>query len=271
MSRGSRIVSLSLAPGLRRLCSAPQPQWPVRAMAVRGFAHSSAAAATKKAEPPVVNSLLPRSVPVKQVNSLDKPFNDRKRFLFQMYEHQLQSPVYLIYQNHNLTVGEVKQIRQQLKEKCHPLAQVGIVRSSLMKAVLRGTEFENLNPLFTGPVAIVYVDYQRLQDPYADLVHSEIPEVQPVELLKSMVETTARQSKLLLLGGKLDQQLLNPQLVSHISQLPPLASLHAQLVAGVFGPIQAVHQTIKQIPQSLVFTLDQHRKNLTPKDDEASE
>ncbi|KAJ1911206.1 hypothetical protein IWQ60_010249 [Tieghemiomyces parasiticus] len=205
---------------------------------------------------------LPRSAPPKALNSLNKPFNDRKKFLFNMYEEQLASPVYLVFQNHNLTVNEVKKVRQSLKEKCHPLAQIGIVRTALLKAVIRDTEFVNMGPLFTGPVAIMYLDYARLAVPHADLPAEGVDpaEIDTAAVLRSMIEVAGQQSKLLLIGGKFDRQLLNPQLVKHLATLPSFAQLHAQLAAGVFGPIQSLHQTVNHIPQSLVFALNEVSK-----------
>ncbi|KAJ1655541.1 hypothetical protein IWQ61_004730 [Dispira simplex] len=207
-------------------------------------------------------SLLPRRVPLKTANSLNKPFNDRKKFLLDMYEQQLTSPVYLIMQNNNVTVGEFNALRSALKEKCHPLAQIGVVRSAMMKAVVRGTAFENLTPLFTGPVAIMYLDFKRLKMPFSDLANTDVEQLDAAHILKSMVDIVRTEHKLLLLGGKIDEQLLNLQLTQRMVLLPDRAVLHAQLVAGIFGPVQALHQTINQIPQSLVFSLDQHRKNL---------
>ncbi|KAJ1968745.1 hypothetical protein IWQ62_001057 [Dispira parvispora] len=207
-------------------------------------------------------SLLPRRVPLKTANSLNKPFNDRKKFLVDMYEQQLTSPVYLIMQNNNITVGEFNALRSALKEKCHPLAQIGVVRSAMMKAVVRGTAFENLTPLFTGPVAIMYLDFKRLKMPFSDLANTDVETLDAMHILKSMVDIVRTERKLLLLGGKIDEQLLNLQLTQRMVSLPDRAVLHSQLVAGIFGPVQALHQTINQIPQSLVFALDQHQKNL---------
>ncbi|KAJ1974946.1 hypothetical protein H4R34_004523 [Dimargaris verticillata] len=246
----------------------------VRAFSVTGYHQRSAqtAAASNESE---FHHLLPRSVPPKSANSLNKPFNPRRQFLFRTYEEQLLSPIYLVVQNNNLDAPEMARLRQVLKAKAHPLAQISVVRSTLMPAVLRGTQYENLAPLFVGPVAVIHLDLARLRLTHTDYYSTATAAAKPVpltaealldqldfpNLVRSFLDVLKQHPKLLLLGGKMDRALLTTQMVQRIANLPPLQSLYAELVSGVYGPVHALHQAVKQIPQSLVFTLDQHRKN----------
>ncbi|KAJ1727509.1 hypothetical protein LPJ61_004530, partial [Coemansia biformis] len=94
---------------------------------------------------------LERSRAPKTQTTYKKPFSQRKQYLFGEYDRSFaQSPGVIVVQHYNLSGSEQLEQRQSLKLSAHG-AKLLVVRSKMVKAVLRDTRFGNLGDLFTGP------------------------------------------------------------------------------------------------------------------------
>ncbi|KAJ2731936.1 hypothetical protein H4R23_002956 [Coemansia sp. Cherry 401B] len=184
-------------------------------------------------------SKLERSRAPKQQTTYKKPFNPRKQYLFSSYDTQFaQSPALLVLQHYNLSGGELLDLRRTLKEHG---AHLMIVKSKMMKAVLRDTKYANLATVFTGPSAIVY--WEGVED--------------QVAAMRKTLEIVARQRKLLVMGAKFEDVLLNAEMVREFVNLPSIDQLRAQVVGVVEMPAQQLASVLGRIPQRLVGVLGQ--------------
>ncbi|KAJ2747501.1 hypothetical protein GGI20_000490 [Coemansia sp. BCRC 34301] len=208
----------------------------------RGMA--SAASSSQQQQP---KARLERSRAPKTMTIYKKPFSPRKQFLFSEYEGQFTtSPAVIIVQHHNLSGAEQLEYRRDLKLSAQG-ARLMIVRSKMVKAVLRNTRFTNLTSLFTGPTAIVY---WREAEAKRDGFNSVLAVKQAMDLVK-------RQKKIVLMGAKYDETLLNPTMMKDFVNLPPIDQLRAQILGVIQSPAQQLSSVLQRIPQRLVGILQQ--------------
>jgi large subunit ribosomal protein L10 len=113
-----------------------------------------------------------------------------------------------------LTVAEVTQLRRQMRNAG---ARYRVTKNRLAKRALDGTPFVGLAPLFTGPTAIAFSR-------------------DPVAAAKATVEYANRNSKLTIVGGGLEGQLLDAAGVKALATLPSLDELRARLVGLINAP-----------------------------------
>jgi large subunit ribosomal protein L10 len=113
-----------------------------------------------------------------------------------------------------LSVAEVTQLRQQMRSAG---ARYRVTKNRLMRRALEGTEFENLSPLFTGPTAIAFS-----QD--------------PVAAARAAVAYANRNTKLTIVGGGLQGQLLDEAAIKALATLPSLDELRSKIIGLLNAP-----------------------------------
>jgi len=92
-----------------------------------------------------------------------------------------------------------------------------VTKNTLAKRAIKGTAFEHLEPLFTGPTAIGFSS-------------------DPVAAPKAIVDFAKKNDKLKIIGGGLDGSLLTEAQVKALAELPSLDELRAKLLALLNTP-----------------------------------
>ena len=87
----------------------------------------------------------------------------------------------------------------------------------LFRSALKGTKFEHLSDLFKGPTAIAYSD-------------------DPVAAARVAVKFAEGNDKLVILGGGLDEQVLDASAVTALAKLPSLDELRAKILGMIQTP-----------------------------------
>jgi len=113
-----------------------------------------------------------------------------------------------------LTVAESTTLRRQLKSAG---ANFKVTKNRLARLALKGTKFESLGPLFTGPTAIAFSS-------------------DPVVAAKIAVEFAEKNPKLEILGGGLNELHLDVQGVQSLAKLPSLDALRGKLIGLLQAP-----------------------------------
>lgn len=113
-----------------------------------------------------------------------------------------------------LTVPEMTALRRQMRDAG---AQFRVTKNRLAKLALRGTPYEPMTELFTGPTAIAF-------------------STDPVAAPKAAVAYARRNERLAIIGGALGAHLLDAAAVRAIAELPPLDELRARLIALINTP-----------------------------------
>lgn len=113
-----------------------------------------------------------------------------------------------------LTVAEATDLRRQARAAG---AGYKVAKNSLTRLALKGTPFEVLQELFTGPTAIAYSR-------------------DPIAAARVIVEYSEKNQKLAVLGGALDARLLDASAVKMLAKLPSLDQLRGTLVGLIQTP-----------------------------------
>lgn len=147
-----------------------------------------------------------------------------------------------IFQHNNLTVKEFTQLRQEIGQLAGGSnSKLTVLRSGVFGAALRDTKFANLEPLVSGPTCALSTNVDDTTYP---------------DLMKKTVELLAKNKKLLLLGGKLDNVLLTQSDVLKVVDLPSLDQLRAQVVGVIEAPARKLLGTLEQPASELSSVLD---------------
>lgn len=138
-----------------------------------------------------------------------------------------------------LTVGEVTSLRRQMREAG---AGFKVTKNRLARLALKGTKFEGLSDMFTGPTAIAYS-----QD--------------PVAAAKVAVNyAKASNNKLVIIGGAMAGQVLDPEGIGALATLPSLDELRARLLAVLMTPATRIAGVLQAPAAQLARVLSAYAK-----------
>ena len=124
-----------------------------------------------------------------------------------------------------LTVAQATDLRRQMRDAG---ASYKVTKNRLTRLALKGTKFEPLSELFTGPTAIAYSE-------------------DPVAAAKVAVEFAEKNDHLSILGGAIGEQMLDAGAVLMLAKLPSLDELRSSLLALLNAPATRI-ATVLQAP-----------------------
>ena len=130
-----------------------------------------------------------------------------------------------------LTVGEMTELRNEARSGG---VYLRVVKNTLARRAMKGTDFECMNDALTGPLIIAFSQ----EDPGgAARVVEKFAKVN-----KKLVV------KLVSLGGKL----LEPSDIKAVASLPTKDQAISQLMSVMQAPVQKLVQTMNEVPTKLV-------------------
>jgi len=130
----------------------------------------------------------------------------------------------LVTQNNGLTASHVLNLRRRMKAAG---ATYKVAKNRLAILALEGTRFQGVKPMLKGPTALAWSR-------------------DPVAVAKTAVEFAKTNDKFVILGGALGTQMLNPEGVKALAELPSLETLRA----GLLGMIQTPGTRIASVLQA---------------------
>ncbi len=136
-----------------------------------------------------------------------------------------KAPSIVVAHNLGLTVAEMTDLRNRMYEAG---GMVKVVKNRLARIALEGTPREALAALFTGPTVLIW---------------SEDPVVAP----KVVAGFAKEHEKLAIIGGMLDETLLDEAGVKSLATMPSLDELRARIVGLVQAPAQKL-ASVAQAP-----------------------
>ncbi|CAK6512011.1 50S ribosomal protein L10 [Rickettsia helvetica] len=145
-----------------------------------------------------------------------------------------ESPSVIITHYHGLTVSQVSSLRESLKSK---EAGFKVVKNTLAKIAANQAGLSIAN-LFVGPTAIVYSK-------------------EPVEMAKLVVNFAKANDNLKIIGGIVDNHVLDEHAIKELSKLPSLNELRGKIVGllqalatKVVGVLQAPSSSMARVIQA---------------------
>jgi large subunit ribosomal protein L10 len=139
-----------------------------------------------------------------------------------------------------LTVQQISELRKQLRAVS---AQYKVVKNRLAKIAVSDSELDALASQLTGPVALVF----SKEDPVA---------------VAKAVSTFARTNQALTIkGGYVDGQLMQPDGLKALAELPSKEALRGQLVGAISGPLTQLVGLLLAPQRELAYILSERGKN----------
>lgn len=133
-----------------------------------------------------------------------------------------------------LTVQEITDLRQQLREASLELA---VVKNTLARLAVQDTAFERLSSYLKGPTSITFS--------YRD-------SVAPAKVLSAYVK---KQPKLAVRAGLFEGEIVPSEKIAEIADLPPRDVILAQALAAMQGPLAGLVGTLHGVLSTFIGTL----------------
>jgi len=138
-----------------------------------------------------------------------------------------------------LTVGQAMALRRKCREEGVSLR---VVKNTLAKLALAGTDKEPLAVSFVGPTAVAWTDGD------------------PVAPAKVLANYAAENDKLVIKEGFLDGDTLTPAEVGRLAKLPGRDALRSQLLSVLVAPMQQIVSIVAAPLRDVVGVLEAKAK-----------
>ena len=135
----------------------------------------------------------------------------------------------VVTQFNGLTAAEATNLRRQMHVAG---AKFRVIKNSLARRALEGTQYETLSDLFAGPVAVAF-------------------SADPVAAAKASVDFAKESGHLIILGGGLGEKRLDEAEIKSLASLPSLEELRASFVALIQQPAANVVSVLSAPPGQL--------------------
>ncbi|WP_316355265.1 50S ribosomal protein L10 [Candidatus Trichorickettsia mobilis] len=151
--------------------------------------------------------------------------SEKQKFVSELAKVYQQSGSLIVTHYHGLTVKQITVLRRSLREKG---AGFKIVKNTLSKIAANNAGIKQISELFCGPTAIAYSE-------------------DPIIAAKTIVEFAKLNEQLKIIGGIVDNQLLNIDEVKLIAKLPSLDELRGRIIGVLQAPATRI-ATVLQAP-----------------------
>ena len=140
------------------------------------------------------------------------------------------STTVVVAQQVGMTVAESGDLRQKMRDAG---AGLKVTKNRIAKLALKGTRYEDLDSIFTGPTVVGTSE-------------------DPVAAAKILVEYAKGNSKITIIGGSLDGKALDKSGVEALAKMPSLDELRGKLVGLVQAPAAKIARVMQAPAGKLV-------------------
>ena len=145
----------------------------------------------------------------------------------------------LLTEYRGLTVQQISELRKQLRAVS---AEYKVVKNRLAKIAISASELQVLTPQLTGPVALV------------------VSKDDPVAVAKTLSTFARTNPAFAIKGGYVDGQLMLPDALKALAELPSKEALRAQLVGAISGPLTQLVGLLQAPQRELAYILAERGK-----------
>ena len=158
-------------------------------------------------------------------------FEDKKNLVNEVHDYFLNSGSIVAAEYAGLTVAEMTELRVKARETG---VYLRVVRNTLVKRAVEGTDFECLNDALVGPTLLAF----STEDPgaAARLLKDYAKDVEELDI------------KALSIGGAL----LPADQIDRVAKLPTLDQARSMLMSVMQAPVVKLVQTVNEVPGKLV-------------------
>ncbi|HBC70188.1 MAG TPA: 50S ribosomal protein L10 [Sutterella sp.] len=143
----------------------------------------------------------------------------------------------IVAEYRGLTVEAVTQLRAEARKQG---VQLRVLKNTLVRRAVKGTEYECLADKFVGPLVYAFC---------AD----------PVAPAKVLVEFAKKNDKLVVKAGAMSGSVMDVAAIEQLATMPSRDELLAKLMATMNEPVAKFVRTINEVPARFVRTLAAYR------------
>ena len=156
-----------------------------------------------------------------------------------MKENFAKAKVAVVTEYRGLSVEEITKLRRALQKEN---SDYMVTKNTLAKVASKGTQFEVLEEVLKGPVAIAFG--------FAD-------EVAPAKVLKKFIKEAKKGQ---IIAAAMDGKLLNAKETEVLADLPSKEELYAKMLGCINSPATGIAGAVNAVMSGLVRALDQVAK-----------
>lgn len=150
-----------------------------------------------------------------------------------------EAPTAVLAEYRGLTVKQISELRKQLRGAA---AEYRVVKNRLARLAFEGSALEPLRPHLTGPTGVI------------------IGRRDPVAVAKALYAFARVNPALTLKAGVVDGQILQPQDLRALADLPSREALRARVVGAVEGPLANLVGLLRAPQRELAYILAERGK-----------
>lgn len=159
-----------------------------------------------------------------------------------MKENFAKAKVAVVTEYRGLSVEEITKLRRALQKEN---SDYMVTKNTLAKVASKGTQFEVLEEVLKGPVAIAFG--------FAD-------EVAPAKVLKKFIKEAKKGQ---IIAAAMDGKLLNAKETEVLADLPSKEELYAKMLGCINSPATGIAGCVNGVMSALVRAIDQVRQQKT--------
>ena len=156
-----------------------------------------------------------------------------------MKENFAKAKVAVVIEYRGLTVEEITKLRRALQKEN---SDYMVTKNTLAKVASKGTQFEVLEDVLKGPVAIAFG--------FAD-------EVAPAKVLTKFIKEAKKGQ---IIAAALDGKLLDAKETAVLAELPSKEELYAKMLGCINSPATGIAGAVNAVMSGLVRAMDQVAK-----------
>lgn len=157
----------------------------------------------------------------------------------EVQESMARSQVAIASHYRGMTVAQMTRLRREIRAAG---AELRVVKNTLTRRAIQGSQFEPLGKVLTGPTILAFSK-------------------DPVAPAKVLTEFAKKHPLLIVQGGVLNGVFMNPAEIVELSKLPSREVLLARLLGTMMNPVQNIVGVLAAVPASFVRVLDRIRED----------
>ncbi len=150
--------------------------------------------------------------------------DEKARIVEVLREVAISSDIVIVSKNKGITVGDINNLRRSMRAANGSYV---VAKNTLAKIAFKGTKYELLNDMLTGPVSLSYSS-------------------DPVSAAKALSTFCKGNEKLEICGAIMDNRLLSISEVEMLASLPSLDELRARIIGLLNAPATKLVRVINE-------------------------
>ncbi len=139
---------------------------------------------------------------------------EKSQLLNELNELFSTSEVIVVSHYKGLSVKEISELRDRIRKAG---AGFRVTKNRITRLALKGTKFEGLTDLFTGPTAIAFAK-------------------DPISACKACVEFAKENEKLIIVGGAMGTGVISIDEIKKLASIPSMDELRAKIIGLLQAP-----------------------------------